>query len=115
MIYQFAALTDIIFSLNMNDTQAIVDQLKKFKPQAVLLFGSAARGEMGRESDLDLLVVMESEKSLSERSGELRAKLRTNMPLDLIVLTPKEARDLPKKSTFFSQIMSEGRLLYGRI
>lgn len=99
----------------MNGAQAIVDQLIKFNPKAVILFGSAARGEMGRESDLDLLVVMESKKSLSERSGELRAKIRTSMPLDLIVLTPKEARDLPKKSTFFSQIMNEGKLLYGRI
>jgi len=28
-----------------------------FKPQRVILFGSRARGEAGRDSDIDLLVV----------------------------------------------------------
>lgn len=30
-----------------------------FQPQRVILFGSAARGEAGRESDIDLLVVVD--------------------------------------------------------
>ncbi|MBI4037493.1 nucleotidyltransferase domain-containing protein [Candidatus Curtissbacteria bacterium] len=99
----------------MNDTQAIVDQLKKFKPQAVILFGSAAWGGMKEGSDLDLLVVLDSDKPFTDRMRDLRTQISTNVPLDLIVLTPKEARDFPKKSTFFSQIMKEGKLLYGRI
>src|SRR5580700_7573513 len=32
-----------------------------FRPQRVILFGSAARGEAGRESDIDLLVVVDDD------------------------------------------------------
>ncbi len=99
----------------MSKAEEVVEQIKKFNPQAIILFGSAARGEMGKDSDLDLLVVMDSKETISERSGDLRAKMRTNMPLDIIVLTPEEVREFPKNSTFFSQIIKEGKLLYGRI
>jgi predicted nucleotidyltransferase len=99
----------------MTSTKFVVEEIKKFNPKAIILFGSAARGEAREDSDLDLLVVMDSDRPIGIRSGELRAQIRTNMPLDIIVLTPKEAGELPKKSTFFSQIVKEGKLLYGRI
>lgn len=99
----------------MSKTEEVVEQIKKFNPKAIILFGSAARGEMKKDSDLDLLVVMDTKKPFTDRMRDLRTQIRTSTPLDLIVLTPKEVRELPKKSTFFSQIMKEGKLLYGRI
>ncbi len=99
----------------MNETRSILEQIKKFNPKAIILFGSAARGEMKKDSDLDFLVVVDSNKPFTDRMRDIRTQIRTNTPLDLIVLTPREARELPKKSTFFSQIMKEGKLLYGRV
>ncbi|OGD93961.1 hypothetical protein A3A48_02250 [Candidatus Curtissbacteria bacterium RIFCSPLOWO2_01_FULL_37_9] len=99
----------------MKSTDIIIEQLKKTKPQAIILFGSAARGEMGKDSDFDLLVIQETKKDYFDRVREVRAEIRANVPLDIIVLTPKEARELPKKNSFFAQILKEGKLLYGRI
>lgn len=79
------------------------------------MFGSAARGEMRQDSDLDILVICETRKDYFERVREVRAGVRTNAPLDIIVLTPKEAKELPKKNSFFAQILKEGKLVYGRI
>jgi predicted nucleotidyltransferase len=35
-----------------------------FKPQRVILFGSHARGEAGRDSDIDLLVIVDDDTPL---------------------------------------------------
>ena len=99
----------------MKSVEYIFNQLKARKPQAIILFGSAAKGEMGQDSDLDILVIQETKKDYFERVREVRAGVRTDIPLDIIVLTPKEARELPKKNSFFAQIIREGKLLYGRI
>ena len=99
----------------MTSTKFIVEQLKKDKPKAIILFGSAARGEAGEDSDLDILVIKETKKSFTERMREARSMIKTNTPMDIIVLTPQEAKDLPKKNSFFAQILKEGKLLYGRI
>ena len=99
----------------MKSTDVIVEQIKKTKPQAIILFGSAARGEITEDSDLDILVIQDTRKDYFDRVRDLRSEIRTNIPLDIIVLTPKEAKELPKKNSFFAQIIREGKLLYGRI
>ena len=48
-----------------------------FQPQRVILFGSAARGEAGRESDIDLLVVVDDDtppEAFRTSSGRHRAE-----------------------------------------
>jgi len=42
--------------------RALLDPVVKyFKPQSVILFGSRARGEATRDSDIDLLVIVDDE------------------------------------------------------
>ena len=85
------------------------------KPKALILFGSAARGEMKKDSDVDILIVKDMKESFSDRIRFVRSNLRTNLPLDILVLTSKEAREITKKSEFFSQIFKEGNYIYGEI
>lgn len=62
-------------------------------PQAVYLFGSAARGEAQPGSDLDVLVVMELAEGVTpyEKASELHALFRGwRVPLDIIVRTPEQ-------------------------
>src|SRR6266436_3125380 len=50
-----------------------------FKPQRVILFGSRARGEAGRDSDIDLLVVVDDDtptEKLTWRDGFETHRLR---------------------------------------
>lgn len=99
----------------MNDVNAIFEQLKKIQPQAIILFGSQARGEAKKDSDMDILLIKKTNQSFSDRMREIRSRIRTKIALDLIVLTPEEVASMRQKSTFFSQIFKEGKIIYGRI
>lgn len=56
-------------------------------PQRIILFGSAASGQMTRDSDLDLLVVCVDPGDTRKASVRLRQALRgLGMPMDVIVM-----------------------------
>ena len=60
-------------------------------PLQVLLFGSYAEGTATEESDLDLLVVMESTEPRYKRGASIRSLLwPPKAPLDILVYTPAE-------------------------
>ncbi|MCH8011755.1 MAG: nucleotidyltransferase domain-containing protein [Candidatus Marinimicrobia bacterium] len=99
-------------SLNIIDN--LVARLKEFyKPDLVILFGSRARGEFSEESDLDLLIVKNTKKSPLWRRVEVRKILSTEIPLDVIVYTPREFDHLKEsESAFIKEILDEGRVIY---
>jgi uncharacterized protein len=93
-------------------TDTIVDN---FHPRRIILFGSRARGEARPDSDVDLLLEMETDKGYYDRKQAVRAAFqRPNLEMDLIVLTPDELR---KRSAFLGGLVRtavrEGRVLYG--
>jgi len=97
------------------EEKILVEQLKQINPQAIILFGSGASGKRTIDSDYDFLVIKDTNRSFTDRIREVHSILKTTIPVDVIVVTPKEAKDLPKKSVFFSQIFQNGKLVYGRI
>jgi len=94
-------------------TQKIVD---RFNPKRVIAFGSYARGEHGPESDLDLIVELESEKPFWERTIEVgRIFLPRDWALDLLVYTPEEfAEERELWGSFPQMISEEMKVLYER-
>lgn len=54
------------------ELRKVLDKLKsRYKPSAIILFGSRARGDYKPWSDYDLLIVAEFDKSYMDRIGEL--------------------------------------------
>ena len=84
--------------------------------ERVILFGSHARGQAGEDSDLDILVVAESDQPRHKRSRELYRRVRTHhVALDILVLTPAEvARGMKTEVSFVSQAVNEGKTIYVR-
>lgn len=93
---------------------SIKDQLiKKYKPQKIVLFGSYAYGQPTPESDVDLLVVVDTDKKFHERVQEVRKLLPKDRPFDLIILTPLEYQKARMQNSLLLEIEAKGRVIYG--
>jgi uncharacterized protein len=95
---------------------AIQRIVKELKPVKIVLFGSYAYGNPTPHSDVDLLVVLNTNASLKERSWKVsRLLLPRPFPVDILVKTPKEIKDALKAGDFFLQeILTRGKVLYER-
>ena len=89
---------------------------KEFKPEKIIIFGSHAWGNPGIDSDVDLLVIKETERSTREVAREIDASLwgRT-IPLDIIVYKPDSIKKGLKIGDFFIRnIIEKGIVVYER-
>jgi predicted nucleotidyltransferase len=64
--------------------------IRKFDPEKIILFGSYAAGNPLSDSDVDLFIIMNSEKPSWEKSVEISLALKHTFPIDIIVETPEE-------------------------
>ncbi len=86
---------------------------KEFHPQKIVLFGSYAYGCPGRDSDVDLLVIMPLTGSPVDKSVEMRLALRPDFPLDLLVRSPAKIKErLAMGDGFIQDILTKGKVLY---
>lgn len=85
-------------------------------PRRIVLFGSRARGDARRNSDLDLLIIEDSELPRYRRPPRyLRALVGVFPAKDIVVWTPAEVdawRDVP--NAFITSVLRDGRTLYER-
>lgn len=87
----------------------------EMRPERVILFGSAARGEAGEASDIDLTVIAETELSFFDRIGRVLRLYRGDREINVLVYTPDEwQRMLAEGRRFIKRIADEGRVLYER-
>lgn len=80
------------------------------------MFGSFAYGTATPDSDVDLLVIMETDATSPERSWSVsRLLIPRPFPVDILVKTPAEIeRALAKGDFFVREILAHGRVLYER-
>jgi HEPN domain-containing protein/predicted nucleotidyltransferase len=92
---------------------AVVDYLAEtFDPEKIILFGSYAYGEPKPWSDVDLLVVAETESS-SQLQRAIAFSFEQPFGIDILVRTPQEiAERIPQGDFFLWEIMSKGKILY---
>jgi len=100
--------------------QAIEDAVRqivqKFQPQQIVLFGSYAYGRPRPESDVDLLVVMDTPLKETEQAVRICQVIEYHFGLDLIVRTPETmARRLALGDPFLHEVVSKGKVLYERV
>jgi uncharacterized protein len=84
---------------------------KRFRPDRILLFGSYARGNPNRDSDVDLLVVMNSRQR--RPSLAIRNEIDCVFPLDLLVMSQRRLnRRLEEGDCFLQAALAESKTLY---
>jgi len=84
-----------------------------FQPRKIVLFGSYARGNPKPESDVDLLVVMDTPLSELEQAAIICRRIPYRFGLDLVVCTPQRlAQRLEWGDSFLREIIHCGVILY---
>jgi predicted nucleotidyltransferase len=85
-------------------------------PQKIILFGSYVYGTPSDDSDVDLLIILDTQARPVDRYVSVSRLLRPRpFPLDLLVKTPDEiAQAVAQGDDFISDIVTQGRVLYER-
>jgi predicted nucleotidyltransferase len=96
--------------------QALVRQIaERFRPERIILFGSYAYGQPDPDSDVDLLVVMDTPLKEVEQAIRICQEIECHFGLDLIVKRPAVvAGRLALGDTFLRQTTQRGIVLYER-
>jgi predicted nucleotidyltransferase len=99
--------------------QAVIKIVRELNPEKIVLFGSYAHGNPTHDSDVDLLVIMETDGNKKDRYRAVSMQLYPRQfPVDIIVKTPKEIEEAMRggkdNSFFIREIMKKGKVLYDR-
>ena len=100
--------------------QAVLDEIFQrivsvAQPERIILFGSAAHGQMGRNSDVALLVVRAGAHRRRTAARIYRHLHGVGAAVDVIVVTPRDVecyRD--SHALIIKPALTEGRVVYGR-
>ena len=87
--------------------------VKVAKPEKIILFGSAARDEMGPDSDVDLLVIKACDHRRNTARKIRRALFGIGVPIDIIVAKPQDIeRYKDSIGLIYRPALREGKVLY---
>lgn len=83
-------------------------------PQRIILFGSAARGEAGQNSDFDLLVIKPGNYHRGLLTEEIYLGLiGVGRAVDIVVVTPEDVeRYRESPALVIAPALGEGRVIY---
>lgn len=80
-----------------------------FHPRQIILFGSYALGNPGPESDIDLLVIMDTPLRGAEQAQKIRQFVNPLFGIDILVYTPEQIQQrLEWGDSFLKSILEEG-------
>ena len=104
---QVTPTTDII--------TAILPVLEKGGAKKAILFGSYARGDADEYSDIDLIIIAESERPFIERFKDYLDlwKVSPVKAMDVLVYTPQEFQEMcDRENPFILRVVEEGKTIY---
>lgn len=89
--------------------------VREHHPEKIILFGSWAWGEPGPDSDVDLFIVKDTDRSTREVARDIDDSLfPRQFPLDLIVYKPEQAEREKEANYFIRSILTKGKVLYAK-
>ena len=94
--------------------EAVDRIIKRFNPEKIILFGSYAYGKPTMDSDIDLMIVMDTDEKPHKRAVLIRKALKDiGIPKDIIVKTPEEFKRFKDiVGTVIYPVAHKGKLLY---
>ena len=90
--------------------------IQKTNPYKIILYGSYAKGNYTKDSDIDLIIIKDSDLPRHKRGLEIRRLFYGMLiPLDLKVYTPDEyKKEIKNEYSFLNSVIQESKTLYDR-
>ncbi|MFQ6052589.1 MAG: nucleotidyltransferase domain-containing protein [Candidatus Hydrothermarchaeota archaeon] len=85
------------------------------KVDSIIVYGSVARKNATKESDIDILIISDEKSKIEDRVSDIRAEidLEYDTLITLIYLTPKELEHrIRVGSPFIEDVLTQGVVLY---
>jgi predicted nucleotidyltransferase len=96
-----------------NELNRIVNVIvNDYYPKKIILFGSLVSGNIHDFSDIDLIVIKDSEKSFYERLKEIILLTMPNVAADIFVYTPDEFENIQDRLFIQEEVIKKGKVLY---
>jgi len=87
--------------------------IKKFNLNKIIIFGSFARGDYHKGSDLDLVIVGEFKERFIDRIGKIIELNDSDLEIDVMVYTEEEFQKMiQERRPFIEQALEEGIVVY---
>ena len=91
--------------------------IKEYKPEKIILFGSYCYGYSDEDSDIDLLIIKNTDqKNRVERFVEVKRIIynqKNKIPISPLILTTEEINErLKLGDEFLEEIVTKGKVLY---
>jgi uncharacterized protein len=108
-------------TMNTVETLTVAEVAERFAPvfrkygiRKAILFGSFARGEPTRHSDIDLILIQPTASRFLDRYDGILHELNRASPgpaVEILIYTPEELRAMQNRA-FVSRALREGRVIY---
>ena len=95
----------------MNEKDIIATFLP-FNPIKIILFGSMATDHHDEHSDVDLIIVYDTNKRFFDRLAELYMSWSFPRAVDILAYTPQEFEAMLEETYFLQDVVSSGKVLY---
>lgn len=93
----------------------VVLSLQEYDPERIILFGSCARRDANEYSDIDIIVVKETEDRFLDRLRRVYQLIKPSFAMDVLVYTPEELKEMQRGGNHFvEEALSEGIVIYER-
>jgi predicted nucleotidyltransferase len=93
------------------ELERIVARLPGLGVRRAILFGSLARGEVGGQSDLDLIFIIDTGERFPERCRRFYEALEPRVGMDILVYTPEEFETM-RHGHFLRCALVDGKVIY---
>ena len=104
--------------IDLNKINEIISGIAtRFNPDKIILFGSYANGTQKEDSDIDLLIIQDSDLPPQKRGFDIRMSLIGSMiPFDILIYTNSEFENEKENIySFINSAIKNSKVLYERV
>lgn len=90
--------------------------VKDYSPEKIILFGSLSTNNIHEWSDIDLVIIKDTDKRFLDRLHEVHLMTKPKVGVNFIVYTPDELQEMIEENRYFlvKEILGKGQVLYER-